>query len=99
MVRTTVLVPEEVRKRLKRMAAERGVSVAAIIREALEEKSASERPKPKNLGIGDSGRTDISRLASERIQPRPRRIGIVALDDSFTAADSNDGMPEADPWR
>ena len=65
MERTTVSLPKGTIKRLKIIAAERGVSMASIIREAIEEKAAKHRPKPKSLGIFDSGRTDISQLASD----------------------------------
>ena len=64
MERTTVSLPKGLIKRLKIMAAERGVSMASIIREAVEERASQHRPKP-HLGIFDSGRTDISQLASD----------------------------------
>jgi hypothetical protein len=47
------------------MAAERRASMAAIIREALEEKTHSHSPKPTCLGIIDSGHMDTSQLAGE----------------------------------
>jgi hypothetical protein len=49
------------------MAAERRTSMAAIIREALEEKAETAEPRPELtlIGIADSGHTDTSRLASE----------------------------------
>jgi hypothetical protein len=62
--RTTISLPRELIIRLRVMAAERRTSMAAIIREAIEEKAALQRPKPK-LGIFDSGHTDTSRLLSE----------------------------------
>ncbi|MBI4283504.1 MAG: ribbon-helix-helix protein, CopG family [Chloroflexi bacterium] len=71
MERTTMSIPEELLKRLRLMAAERGTSMAVLIREAVEEKVRSHRPKPKSIGMGDSGRTDISeRSATERPVPR-----------------------------
>ena len=47
------------------LAAERRTSMGALIREALEEKSAAYRPKPRSLGIGDSGRTDTARRSAD----------------------------------
>lgn len=74
MERTTISLPEELLKRLRLIAAERRTSMAALIREALEEKAGSHRPKPKSLGIGDSGRTDTSmRTTIERPEPRSWR--------------------------
>ena len=74
MQRTTIMVPEELLERLRRLAAERKTSMASVIREALEEKAKSYRPKPRSLGMGDSGQTDISRRsADERPEPRSWR--------------------------
>lgn len=74
MERTTIAIPEDLLKRLRLLAAERRTSMAALIREALEEKSASYRPKPKSLGIGASGHRDTARRsAEERPEPRPWR--------------------------
>jgi hypothetical protein len=49
------VAPEELLHRLRRVAAERGTLMAAVIREALEKEAASHRPKSKSLGIGASG--------------------------------------------
>jgi plasmid stability protein len=65
MERTTISLPRELIVKLRVMAAERRTSMAAIIREALQEKVTSKRPKPTFLGIADSGHTDSARLASE----------------------------------
>jgi predicted transcriptional regulator len=65
MRRTTIVAPEDLLRRLRAIAAERGTSVATVIREALEEKAKSHRPRPRSLGIGDSGRTDIARRTGE----------------------------------
>lgn len=67
-------IPEELLKRLRLIAAERGTSVAALVREALEEKARSYRPRPRSLGIGASGHSDTARLAGEqRAEPRSWR--------------------------
>ncbi len=56
------------------MAAERETSLASVIREALEEKAKSYRPKPRSLGMGASGRSDISkRIGEEGFVPRSWR--------------------------
>ena len=71
MTRTTISLPEDLLKQLKIIAAQRGTSMAGLVREALEEKAASHRPKPRSLGMADSGQSDISSLASD-IRPEPR---------------------------
>jgi len=71
MQRTTIVTPEHLLKRLRQMAAERGTSMAALIREALEEKVGSHRPRPRSLGIGASGRRDTAQQAGEE-RPKPR---------------------------
>ena len=71
MERTTMMLPDEVRRRLRTIAAERGMSMAAVIREAIEEKIEGSRPRPRSLGIGASGVADTARR-STRERPRPR---------------------------
>jgi Ribbon-helix-helix protein, copG family len=69
MIRTTVMADPIVMKRLKALGAARGVSVSALIREALEEKAGEYRPKP-HLGIAHSGGGDIaSTLATQPVPP------------------------------
>jgi hypothetical protein len=69
MVRTTVMAEEIVMERLKGLAAERGVSLSALIREALEQKAREYRPKPR-LGIARSGGGDIASTgATEPVPP------------------------------
>jgi hypothetical protein len=68
------VAPDDLIERLRREASERGVSLATVIREALERKAEGYHPKPRSLGIGDSGRTDIARrTAEETISPEPWR--------------------------
>jgi hypothetical protein len=74
MPRTTIVAPEELLQRLRQIAGERGVSLAAVIREALEEKALAQRPRPKSVGIGASGYHDTARrTAEERHEPRSWR--------------------------
>jgi plasmid stability protein len=74
MERTTISIPEELLNRLRLMAAERQTSMAELIRESLTETVSRHRPKPKSLGLGDSGHTDTSmRTTTERPEPRSWR--------------------------
>jgi hypothetical protein len=65
------MAPEELHRRLRGIAAERGISMATLIREALEEKIDSYRPRPRSLGIGASGHADTARRTAEE-RPVPR---------------------------
>lgn len=65
------MLPESLLTRLRRAAAERGISMAALIREAVEEKIGRERPVPRSLGIGASGVRDTARRTGEE-RPTPR---------------------------
>jgi metal-responsive CopG/Arc/MetJ family transcriptional regulator len=65
MERTTISLPRELLQRLRRIASERRTSMAALIREAVEQKLESYRPRPRSIGIGASGHTDTARRAGE----------------------------------
>ena len=73
MIRTTVSMPSELLDRLRLIAAERRTSIAALVREALEEKAGSYRPRPRSLGIGASGYRDTARLAGQE-RPKEKEI-------------------------
>lgn len=79
MQRLMIQAEPELIERAKRTAGERGVSVAQAVREAMEHEfgPAEEESIPPPLtciGIGRSGRSDLSRLASEDIyEPAPWR--------------------------
>lgn len=74
MQRTTLMLPEGLHDRLRQIAADRGVSMAAVIREALEEAAARARPVPRSLGLGASGSKDTARrTAVERPEPHEWR--------------------------
>jgi len=74
MQRTTLMLPEDVHRRLRRLAAERGVSMAELVREAIDEKLERVRPRTLSLGIGASGYADTARRTwNERPQPRAWR--------------------------
>ncbi len=70
MRRATIVVSEDLLERLGRPAAERGVPVGVVIREALEEKVKSHRPRPRSLVIGASDRPDTARRAGKE-RPEP----------------------------
>jgi len=71
MDRTTFTIDDETRRRLRRAAADRGVSMATIIREAIDEKVDRLAPKPRSLGIASSGIADTARRAGDE-RPEPR---------------------------
>jgi hypothetical protein len=71
MNRTTFTLDDAVRRRLRRVAADRGVSMATIIREAIDEKVDRLAPKPRSLGVGASGASDTARRSAEE-RPEPR---------------------------
>ncbi|MBA2666728.1 MAG: ribbon-helix-helix protein, CopG family [Trueperaceae bacterium] len=74
MERTTISIPEPLLRRLRVVAAERGTSMAELIREAVEEKVAAHRPRPRCLGIGASDhRGTACETADERPEPRSWR--------------------------
>jgi hypothetical protein len=71
MSRTTLSLSEELLQRLRVVAAERGTSMATLVREALEEKLKALRPKPRSLGVGASRHPDTARRSAEE-RPPPR---------------------------
>ncbi|MBM4182647.1 MAG: ribbon-helix-helix protein, CopG family [Gemmatimonadetes bacterium] len=74
MTRTTISLPDDLYKRLRHIAAEDATSVAALVREAVEAKIRSHRPRPRSLGAGASGVADTARrTGEERPEPRPWR--------------------------
>ncbi|MBI4730149.1 MAG: hypothetical protein HY775_11755 [Acidobacteria bacterium] len=65
---------ERTLRKLRALAEDRGVSFAQVAREALDQKTAEYRPKPRSIGIGDSGRSDVSsRAGVGRTKPRTWR--------------------------
>ena len=74
MTRTTISLPAPLLKQLRLLAAQRGMSIAGILREAAEEKVSRPRPLPRSLGMGDSGFEDTSELAGDwKFEPRAWR--------------------------
>ena len=73
MVRTTVMADAMGMSRLKALAKERGVSLATVVREALEDKAKEYRPKQTWIGMVDSGLPGIAEtLAVERVPVEDR---------------------------
>ncbi len=75
MDRTTISLPPDLHKRVRIMAAERGVSMASLIREAIEEKMAQRKRRiPSSFGMFDSGFMDTARLSGDmKFEPRSWR--------------------------
>ena len=72
MERITISMPEKLLERL--IAGERRTSMAALIREAVEERVWGHRPRPRSLGVGFSGHRDTARrTAEERADQRHGR--------------------------
>ena len=71
MDRTTITLEVETRARLRRIAADRGISMAALIREAIDETIERHAPRPRSLGVGASASSDTARKTGEH-RPEPR---------------------------
>jgi Arc/MetJ-type ribon-helix-helix transcriptional regulator len=65
VIRTTVYLPEELKRRLERTARDRCTSEAEVIRAALDEHTAKHRPRPRlPLSRGNS-KTNIADRVDE----------------------------------
>jgi hypothetical protein len=71
MKRTSIIAEEPTLDRLHLLAKDRDMSFAEIVREALNEKAAQYRPKPTFIGKWESGRSDLSEIASRGTPPPP----------------------------
>jgi predicted DNA-binding protein len=69
MERTTIMADEATVDQLKRLAAERGVSFATVVREALEQKAKELRPRPLSLGSGRSKNSGTAAVSGSKRQP------------------------------
>lgn len=74
MKRTTIFADEELLSGLKHIADEEGISVAEAIRQALD-RFVAQRQKPRKrlsfVGIGRSGRKDVSERCEELLWTKP----------------------------
>lgn len=76
MKRIMIQADDELLTRARRRAADRGVSVAQVVREALERELGPAQPQPqvRCAGAFASGRGDLSRRASaDEYEPPPFR--------------------------
>lgn len=77
MKRTTVKIPDELDARLRKEAELRGTTISALVREAIERLLGVRRGRQRRrfsfIGIGDSGRSDISERIEEILRSRARR--------------------------
>ncbi|MCZ7588585.1 MAG: ribbon-helix-helix domain-containing protein [Gaiella sp.] len=63
MKRTTIMLPDETAARVAREARRRGVSVAAVVREAVEEHLPAEQPRKLSfIGIVEGSVDDATRV-------------------------------------
>jgi predicted transcriptional regulator len=69
MQRTTIMADEETVERLRRLARERKVSLATVVREALEEKARSFRPRPASIAAGQSAPSRTAAIRGSQRQP------------------------------
>lgn len=66
MMRTTITLPDDLAKDVKREAQRRHVSISTVAREALRDHiEAAATTSPAFIGIGRSGRSDTARRAEE----------------------------------
>ncbi|MEX0781950.1 MAG: ribbon-helix-helix protein, CopG family [Dehalococcoidia bacterium] len=74
MKRLIFSLPDELFLAIQRLAQQEGKPMAAILRDAAEEKVCRARPRPRSFGMGASGRSDISRrIGDEQFVPDPFR--------------------------
>jgi hypothetical protein len=60
MQKTTVYIPDEIKRALSRVAASRGVSEAELIREALEALTSQSTPPRPRLPLFKSGKPGLA---------------------------------------
>lgn len=65
MRRTTIMADEETVDRLRRLAGQRGVSFAQVVREALEDKAETFAPAPTSLGAGASSHPSADHASAD----------------------------------
>ena len=89
MTRTTVTIDDEKLDALRSLAAERGVSVSCLVREAIDDKLSSQAVPSAHLSDDES---------APRFQ-KPRAIGVVWTEDAIPARQLGNEIPEIPPWR
>jgi predicted DNA-binding ribbon-helix-helix protein len=71
--RTTIVMPEDLLEKLRRIADERGISFAALLREAAEEKAKGYRRPLRIIGIASIDEDLGRRSGEEPAVPEPWR--------------------------
>jgi plasmid stability protein len=68
-------LPDDLLRRAKALAAERGISMAELFRETLENGLKGQQPKPKAIGMFESDEdSDLGRQSGEmKFEPRSWR--------------------------
>ena len=66
MIKTTVYLPEPLKRRLRALAARRGTSEARLIRDGLERMVNQERPRPR-LPLFSSGDPTFAERVDEEL--------------------------------
>jgi hypothetical protein len=74
VIRTTVYLPEELKRRLERTARDRRVSQAKVIRTALDEYTAKVVRRPRLPLLRGEGETNIAERAEEILADNLGRI-------------------------
>ena len=72
MVRTTVRLDDETQLRLREIATARGISVAELIRQAIDTAIERHSPRPRSRGVCASGVAETARRTADE-RPEPRR--------------------------
>jgi Ribbon-helix-helix protein, copG family len=67
VIRTTVYLPEDLKRRVEHTARARGTSEAEVIRAALDEYTAGERPRPRMPLFRGSGKTNVAERVDEAL--------------------------------
>jgi plasmid stability protein len=67
MRKTTVYLPDELKRALGRVAAQRGMSEAELIREALRAITMGARPPKPRLPLFESGLPDLAERVDESL--------------------------------
>lgn len=73
MHKTTLYLDDALYARLQREADARGTTQARVVREALSAYVVRAKRKPKSVGLGRSGRKDLSERAEEYLDGMGRR--------------------------
>lgn len=73
LTKTTVYLPEADYRRLKAMARKQKRTTAELVREAVAQYAGGAAAKPTSLGIGHSGRGDLSERSEELLKGMGRR--------------------------